>query len=290
MKRFTVRRIASLLVVAALASPRPAHASMFGEENGPLYQLVTQGIAEFAQGAQSLQQMIQMYEETKKYVGMASDAVEGFREFGMWADSIFQQPENALYSVLPEAAYLRQELQSPESWGRGTGELQRLVRVCLSGQGQCAAVKQAVSAYDAQQSISDTFGTVPKGRDDLATVDIEAARAISGSMSVTGRSTVSAEQAARLMQKCMSGSGSEAVQACQSAANIGSLLQVQETAALNQQVAESVRLQALDLARENAIEKRTQQETNERQKQLEAATRGMAPPQIQFIGGEGSLR
>ncbi len=96
--------------------------------------------------------------------------------------------------------------------------------------------------------------------------------------------------AARLMQKCMSGSGSEAVQACQSAANIGSLMQVQETAALNQQVAESVRLQALDLARENAIEKRTQQETNERQKQLEAATRGMAPPQIQFIGGEGSLR
>lgn len=271
--------VGAVVIAMLLMQPGVAHASIFGEENGPLTALVAQGVLQLNQAAQTFEQLKQSYEEARKYAGMAQDAIEGFEEFGQLADSVFRNPENALRSAMPDAEYLARDLATPESWGRGTGELQRLVRVCLGG-GECGAFREAVTARQARESISKTFGTSPVQRDDIETVDVEAGRAISSSMSVTAKSTVASEQAAALMEKCMGGSGNEAVAACQAAANLGQLMQVEQTATLNEQIAQSNRLQALELASKNAEKKRALQEVLERQRMLEAGVHDMAPPQI----------
>jgi hypothetical protein len=161
--------------------------------------------------------------------------------------------------------------------------------VCLSG-GNCASFREAVTAREARDSISRTFGTSPVQRDDIDTIDIEAGRAISGGMAVAAQSTVASEQAAALMEKCMRGSDQQAVAACQAAANMGTLMQVQQTASLNERMAEANRLQALELAEKNAEKKRALQQLIERQRMLEAALPSMAPPSMRITAPEGGAR
>ena len=278
--------IAAAVVIACLLRPDVAHASVFGEENGALTALVAQGVAEFVQIGETLTQLKQTYDETAKYVGLVQDAIEGFQEFGAFADSVFKNPQSALASVLPGADSLARDLQSPESWGRGTGELQRLVKVCLGG-GGCVAFREAVTANQARDSISRTFGTSPVRRDDIEAVDIEASKAISGGMAQSAKSTVAGEQARALMEKCLRGTDNKAVAACQAAANLGQLMQVEQAASLNEQVAEGNRLQALELAEKNAEKKRALQEILERQKMLKAATKDMAPQPMRFTSPDG---
>ncbi|MDP1918914.1 MAG: hypothetical protein Q8L14_21875 [Myxococcales bacterium] len=281
---------ASFVLALLLLQPGVAHASLFGEENGPLTALVAQGVLQLNQAAQTFEQLKQSYEEARKYAGMAQDAIEGFQEFGQLADSVFRNPENALRSAMPDAASLARDLQTPQAWGRGTGELQRLVRVCLGGGGECASFREAVTARQARDSISQTFGTSPVQRDDLETIDIEAGRAISGSMSVAAKSTLAGEQARALMEKCMGGTGNDAVAACQAAANVGQLMAVEQTASLNEQMAEGNRLKALELADKNADKKRALQQQLERQRILEAGVPEMAPPQMRVTAPAGDKR
>jgi hypothetical protein len=265
-----------------LAVPGPAQASLFGEENGPLTTLVAQGVAGLIQAGDTFQQLKQTYDETKKYVGLVQDAVEGFNEFRAFADSIVNQPANALGSVMPDAAYLVRDLQSPASWARGTGELQRLVRVCLGGGGPCAQFKQAVDARQAREAISATFGTAPLANPALDTVDTEAAYAIHASTAELAKATLAGEQARALLRKCTAGTDARAMQACQSAANLGQVLQLEQTAALNAQLAEANRLQALELAARNSDDKRALLQALERQRMLQEGVRRMAPTPWRF--------
>lgn len=285
MKRFRQQGVV-VVVAAVLLIPTHARADLWGADLGPLTSLVAQGAAEMAQAAEQLAQLKQTYDETRKYVGMVEDVVSGFKEFGDYASSVVTNPTSALESVMPEAFALSRDLQSPQSWGSGTGELANLVRVCL-GTGDCAQFKQAVTAQQARDSISKTFGTAPVRSASIETVDIEAAKAISGGTAHNAKSTVSGEQARALMEKCLHGTDNGAVAACQAAANVGQLMQVEETASLNQQMAESTRLQALQLAEKNAEKKRSMQEVLERQRLLEAGTKSMAPPRFQLIEGAG---
>lgn len=282
--------LATLMLATALLRPGVARASLFGEENGPLTTLVAQGVAQLVQAGQTFEQLKQSYEEARKYAGMAQDAIEGFQQFASYANSVYQNPESALRSAMPDAEALMRDLQTPQAWGRGTGELQRLVRVCLSGGGDCASFREAVTARQARDSISQTFGTSPVQRDDLETIDIEAGRAISSGMSVAAKSTLAGEQARALMEKCMSGTGNEAVAACQAAANVGQLMAVEQTATLNEQMAESNRLKALELADKNADKKRALAQQLERQRLLEAGVPEMAPPQMRVMTPAGGKR
>lgn len=271
----------SVALVSFCLWPALAHASLFGEENGPLTALVAQGVAQINQAAQTFAQLKQTYDETRKYVGLAQDAVNGFKEFGAFSDSVFRNPGNALATAFPDAAALSRDLSSPASWGAGTGELQRLVKVCLS-EGRCVAFREAVTARQARESISKTFGTSPIMRDDIETIDVEASKSIRDSMVQGSKSAVAGEQARALMRKCTSGTDNQAVAACQAAANLGQLLQLEQTAALNEQVAESNRLQALELASKNSERKRELREVLRRQRMLEAGSENMAPPAMRF--------
>jgi len=280
----TFRSLVVAVLVAYLASPSVARASMFGEENTPLYALVAQGVEQIAQGAQQFAQLVEMVDQTRKYVGMAQDAVNGFKEFGAYADSIYKNPGQALSTAFPDAETLTRDLTTPQAWGQGTGELQRLVRVCLSG-GNCASFREAVAAKQVRESISQTFGTSPVQRDSLDTVDIEASRGISMSTAHSAKSQLTVEQARALMEKCRGGTDQSAIAACQAAGSLGSLMQVEQTAELNAQMAESNRLKAIELADKNAEKKATLMQAVERQKMLEAGSKLMVPPTF-LMGAE----
>ncbi len=272
----------SVALLVLCLCPKAAHASVFGEENGPLTMLVAQGVTQIDQAARTFAQLKQTYDETRRYVGLAQDAVTGFKEFGVFTDSVFRNPGRALESAFPDAAALSRDLQSPTSWGSGTGELQRLIRVCLRG-GDCVAFREAVSARQVRDSISKTFGTSPLQRDDIETLDVEASRSIRDSMAQGGKSALAGAQARALMEKCTSGTDNQAVAACQAAANLGQLMQLEQTAALNEQLAESNRLKALELAAKNAERKRELHEGLGRQRLLEAGSRNMTPPPMRFV-------
>ena len=285
------RQLMALLLMAVLLVPSVSQASLFGEENGPLTALVAEVAEQISQGAQTIKQLTDEYEqlkatynETKKYVGMAQDAVNGFNEFRQFGDSVIKNPENALDALFPDERSLRADLVSPQNWARGTGELQRLIRVCLAGGGKCAEFHQAVTAKMASDAISQTFGTAPAGREDLVTIDIEAADAISRSTAATGAAAVTEAQARALRSKCLSGTDSEAIAACQAAGNLAALMQLEQTAVLNQQMAEANRLSALELAQRNGELKRQVRESLERDATLSSAAKGMAPPQVRFRG------
>lgn len=277
------RTLVAALVVASLVTPREARASIWGEENVSLLALVAQGLEQISQGAKQFEQLQRTYEETRRYVSMAQDAVDGFREFGAFADSIYSNPTHALATAFPDAEALTRDLRSPQSWAQGTGELQRLVRVCLSG-GDCATLRDAVTAKQVRDSISQTFGTSPIRSSSIETVDVEASRGISLSTAQTAKAQLTAEQARALMEKCRKGTDQSAIAACQAAANLGQLMQVEQTAELNAQMAEANRLKSLELADKNAEKKATLLQALERQKMLEAGSTQMAPPT--FLIGE----
>ena len=280
----TFRSLIAAVVVVSLLTPQAAQASMWGEENASLIALIAQGVEQIQQGAQQFEQMKQTYEETRKYVSMAQDAVDGFKEFGTYVDSIYKNPGKALATAFPDAESLTRDLQTPESWAQGTGELQRLVRVCLAG-GDCASLREAVTAKQVRDSISKTFGTSPVRRDSIDTIDIEVSRGISTSTAQNAKAQLSVEQARALMDKCRTGTDQSAIAACQAAANMGQIMQVEQTAELNAQMAESNRLKALEMADKNAEKKATLMQAVERHKMLEAGSRQMAPPTF-LIGTE----
>jgi hypothetical protein len=275
-----VKRLSFRLCVLSLVLPQLASASIFGEENISLAALVAQSATQINQLVQTLEQAKKTYDETRKYVGMAQDAVKAFHDFQTYGNAILQQPDQALRQLLPDGAYLHDELRSPERWAKGTGELQRLVSVCLSGGGHCAEFRERVQAEQAKQAIRGTFGTSPLPNAEAEVLDTEAARALAQGTVDQGKSKVAAEQSKALMEKCLRGSGAEAVSACQAAANAAQILQVEGTAQINSQLAISNRLQALQVAAQSAEEKQRTREALQREKAVEAGIKFMRPPKI----------
>lgn len=244
--------------------------------------LVAQSASQLTQLSQTLTTLRQTYEETRRYVGMADDAVrtfEGMRQFG---EAVIRQPDAAFGTLFPDAAYLRREIQSPTLWGQGTGELQRRVTLCLGGATGCAQVYERLSGRQARQAISDTFGTAPPGRDDIAAVDAEAARAIVGASVAEGRAEVSRAQYEALLTRCTTAGD---VTACQAAANMATILQARGTADLNEQMALSNRLKAVELANTAAKEKREAREAQQRKDAVRAGFRDMRRDLLPTTGG-----
>lgn len=224
--------------------------------------LVMQSASQLTQLSQTLTTLRQTYEETRRYVGMADDAIrtfEGMRQFG---EAVIRQPDAAFGTLFPDAAALRRELHSPSAWGAGTGELQRRVSMCFAGAQGCTHVYERLTGQQAARAISDTFGTLPSKvrRDDVDAIDTEAARAIVAASSAEGQAAVSRAQYDALLSKCTAGD----VTSCQAAANMAEILQARGTADLNGQMALGNRLKAVDLANAAAKEKREEREAVER--------------------------
>lgn len=272
----TAMRILPVVVALAAFSPARAHA----QADIPfLTTLVAQSASQLTQLSQTLVTLRQTYEETRRYVGMADDAIrtfEGMRQFGT---AVIHQPDVAFGSLFPDAGSLRRELQAPSNWGRGTGELQRRVSLCLVGAQGCTQVYERLTGQQAALAISSTFGTLPSEvqRDDIRVLDTEAARALVASSSAEGQAAVSRAQYDALVSKC---TATGDVTACQAAANMAAILQVRGTADLNEQVALGNRLKAVELAADAAKTKREEREAAQRRDAVRSGFQDMRRPLI----------
>lgn len=272
------RRALPLLAVAVLLLPARARA----QADIPfLTTLVAQSASQLTQLSQTLTTLRQTYEETRRYVGIADDAIRTFEGMKQFGTAVIHQPDAAFGSLFPDAAYLRRELQSPTAWGAGTGELQRRVSLCLGGAQGCTQVYERLTSQQASSAISATFGTLPPGvrRDDIQAIDTEAARALVASSSAEGQAAVSRAQYDALLSKCTAGD----VTSCQAAANMAEILQARGTADLNEQMALSNRLKAVELANTAAKAKAEEREALERRDAVRNGFRDMGrsliPPQ-----------
>jgi hypothetical protein len=262
MKRLRTALLTSLVVLST-----PAHASLFGEENGPLTTLVVQSASQISQLSEAIATAKETYDETKKYVGMAQDAVNVFTEMKSFGDSVINSPDRALASLFPALGSIQGELSTPDTWRQGTGELQRRVRLCLAGSKACGEFYERLQGQQAQQAITRTYGTVPANvkRIDIEATDSEASAALVVSSIHQGKAEVSRQQYDALIQKCLGSPGSDAdMTSCQAAANMAEILQAKGTADLNEQMATSNRLQATQLATSSAAQKREVREAQER--------------------------
>jgi hypothetical protein len=85
--------VAVLLVFAVATYPTAAHASLFGEENGPLTVLVAQGVAELSQAADSFKAVTETLDNAKEYLQIARDVYAGINEFTNFDPEAFLQDQ-----------------------------------------------------------------------------------------------------------------------------------------------------------------------------------------------------
>jgi hypothetical protein len=278
------RHFAPLVVVVLGVLPASAHASLWGEENGPLYTIVSQMAAEIAQAAETLGQLKATYDETKRYVGYADDAVRAFKDFQSFGEDVLQAPQAAVDQLFPDLQYFRAEPSNTGPWAQGTGELQRMIRYCLGSTVArgCAEFRDAVTAKQARAALEQTFGTTAASNLEVNAADYEASVAMASASAQLGRNAVTKEQAAALMRRCTEGNGDGAAAACQAAAHAASILQMQQLAGISDSLAEANRLQAVEVAQQNAERKRELNEALERRKAVLAGTKRLAPTQVEL--------
>ena len=123
MKKRAASFVSVVLVVLVALGPGTARADLWGADLGPLGALVGQGVSELAQLAETLKTMRDTYEETKRYVGYADDAVTAFKDFSAFGTEVFTQPQQAMEGLFPDLQYFRQEASNTGPWAQGTGEL-----------------------------------------------------------------------------------------------------------------------------------------------------------------------
>ena len=91
----------SVVLLSVFLLPGSAHASLWGEENGALFTLVGQGIEKLAQGLETVATLKQTYDETKKYVGYAEDAVRAFKDFQSFGEEVLARPQGLVEQLFP---------------------------------------------------------------------------------------------------------------------------------------------------------------------------------------------
>jgi hypothetical protein len=276
----------SVLLLVVLV-PLEARASLWGEENAPLYTLVTQGIEELAQGLETFTTLKETYDETRKYVGYAEDAVRAFKDFQNFGEEVLARPQGLVENLFPDIQSYRRLGSGTGPWAEGTGELARVIRQCV-GKGAargCAQFQDAVTVRQARHALEQTFGTVAAQNLEVSAVDYEASVAMSSASALMGRNAVLREQAKALLRQCTEGSSDGAIAACQGAAHAAAILQMQQLAGVADALGELNRLHAVRLAQENAERKR---ELNEAEARLEAVRAGslrLVPPRVQVRTG-----
>ncbi len=272
--------LSALLVLA----PRPARADLLGADVPLLVELVANSFAELESLRQSLATARATYDETKELASYAHDAASAYRSFKDSGGHLFDANVTAaLETAFPDLAYLRAEAQQPGPWGAGRGQLQRLVRLCLTTKGQCREVEQAMSLAQTREAISATFGTVPdedvRGR--LAREHV--AVALTAASGQAGRSIASRQRAEELMAQCTRG---VSIEACQAAAAAADIAQLQQGADIADQLAQNTTLQALEVADRDAERQRVAREDAARQELLHHAADAYAP-RVQSVKTDG---
>src|SRR5262245_54759990 len=159
---WSVSRALSLMVALVAV---PARADMFGGDLPLLGGLVAQTAQTVTTLGETLATLRQSYEEAKRVAGYADDAYRAFKSFQSYSAELFAGGVGqGLETAYPDVAYFRRQASGVEPWARGSGELQRLVKLCIGGPaGSCGDFQEAINYQQAREALASTFGTAPSG-------------------------------------------------------------------------------------------------------------------------------
>src|SRR5690349_20825566 len=187
----------SLLTAAATVAlflwPASARADLVGADVPVLSGILVQATQTVMSVNESLRTARESYEEFRRLAGYADEASRAYQEFSQLNARMFSGDlQGAFDSAFPELAAIRadaERLSSGGRWAQGTGELRRLVHVCLQV-GQCAEVRAALSFQQTREALSAMFGTAPEALRGLRAADDEAAVSIAASTAQEGRGAI----------------------------------------------------------------------------------------------------
>ncbi len=278
------------LALFVFTAAQAAHADPLGGDIPILTGILVQATDQVTRMTETLATLRRTYEDARRVAGYADDAYQAFNQFQSFNAQLFRQDlARSLETSFPDIAYFRRQASDTGPWAKGTGELQRLITICLLGTGAgCTQIQEAISLKQAREALVTTFGAAPEGAYDLKAIDHEAAVALSSSSAQQGRSASAREVSRKLLSQCgvdafgnvVANSKDPRVLAqCQAAAASAQIVALQQTADLADQVAETNRLQAMQLAQKNQDRKRELSEAQERREfLLEAATQAARRP------------
>lgn len=277
------RLVPGLALLLAASVGTTARADPFGGDLPLLSGLLVQATETVMTVNQQLATARRTYDEIRRFAGYAEEAADAFHEFSNLVGLLDGSVQDVLDHAFPELSAIRAEAERLGGGGRfadNSGELGRLVRVCL-GTGQCTLVREALSFQQTRESLAHVFGEAPEGAADLGAADDEAAVALAQSGATVGRSAVTREYAAELMKLCRrerAAANSGAAAACQAAAAAAQIASLESDANLADSVAQTNRLQALQLLLQAQERKRELREAQERRDLLLEGARVMARP------------
>lgn len=253
------------LVGLGLALAAPAYADMLGGDLPILAGIFSTLTDSAAKAAETVGQLRRTYEETKRIAGYADDAYRTFEAFKKYNAELFSRDAlQSLELAFPDVGYFRREASGAGPWARGSGELQRLVSLCLSGAaGSCTQYREAVSFADTRRALAETFGVAPEGAHDLAAVDYESAVALAAASAQEGRST-RARQVSKLLQAQCQGKDAAGLAACQAAGASAQVEALRAQADIAEQVATGNRLQSMQLQLQTSARKQAHAEAERR--------------------------
>ncbi|RKG66276.1 hypothetical protein, partial [Corallococcus terminator] len=170
--------------------------------------------------------------------------------------------------------YLRNEAAAGgEAWFHSNGELAQTVRLCLSA-GQCAEVQAAQTLASARAALENTYGAAAASDVRSRVADEQAAVTLVAAQGQVGRNEVLRITARELMRKCTSGRD---LSACQAAAAAAEIANLEQQAAISDQLAQGNTLQALELAARTEEQKRALQSIHQREAVIQHAADLFAP-------------
>src|SRR5262249_35778991 len=124
--------VSFILVLAFVAAP--ARADMLGGDLPLLGGLVAQAAQTGTTLGETLSTLRQSYEEARRVAGYADDAYRAFQAFQGYSAELFARDlVQGFETAYPDVAYFRREASGAGPWARGSGELRRLIRLCIGG-------------------------------------------------------------------------------------------------------------------------------------------------------------
>lgn len=263
----------TLLALCVALTATPARADLFGADLPLLGGLVAQTVQSVQHLSETLGTLRQSYEEAKRLAGYADDAYRAFQQFKDYSAEMFARDLlNGFETAYPDIGYFRRQASGAGPWAQGSGELQRLVRLCVGGEDPaCGQFREAVSYRQAREALARTFGTAPEGAHDVAAVDHESAAALAAGSAQEGRGEKARLLSEALRRHC-NGLSAESLAACQAAAATAEIEALKLQADLADQVAAGTRVMAMQLQLLNQARKRELHEAEERRRILLEST------------------
>jgi hypothetical protein len=270
------------MAVAICASliAMPARADLFGADIPLLGGLVTQTVQSVQHLAETVSTLRKSYEEAKRLAGYADDAYRSFEHFKDYTAEMFvRDAVLGFETAYPDISYFRREASGAGPWAQGSGELQRLVRLCVGGaDAACGEFREAVSYRQTRDALEETFGPAPPGAYDLTAVDHESAAALAAGSAQEGKSEKARLVSDALRRHC-NGLGASSLAACQAAAATAEIEALKLHADTADQIAAGNRIMAMQLQLHNQARKRELNEAEERRRVLlESAQQALKRP------------